>query len=68
MELILPEELYESVKEDFLTDRLSLMYSRVIMPLQGLLEGSFFNEYIKKGRIKTPNAYFKRLHFWKAIF
>jgi ribonucleases P/MRP protein subunit RPP40 len=28
------------------------VYSRVILALKALLEGEFFNEYIKKGKMK----------------
>lgn len=30
------------------------IYSRVILPLKALLEGEFFNEYIKKGIADYP--------------
>ena len=49
MELILPQELYEIIKDGFVKGRARPAYSRVIMPLKALLEGEFFNEYIKKG-------------------
>ncbi|TVY52871.1 Ribonuclease P protein subunit p40 [Lachnellula cervina] len=49
VELILPEEIYEIMKE--VLDQLPKpVYSRVILPLKALLEGEFFNEYIKKGK------------------
>lgn len=50
-ELILPEELYDIIKNDFCVKCETPVYSRVILPLQALLEGDFFNEYIKKGQI-----------------
>jgi ribonuclease P/MRP protein subunit RPP40 len=50
MELIVPEELYEIIKSDFLTKVEAPVYSRVILPLQALLEGDFFNEFIKRGK------------------
>tara|TARA_R110002033_G_C3692739_1_gene219846 strand:+ start:297 stop:437 length:141 start_codon:yes stop_codon:yes gene_type:complete len=46
----LPEELYEIIKKEFLTEISKPSYSRVILPLGALLEGEFFNEYIKKGK------------------
>jgi ribonuclease P/MRP protein subunit RPP40 len=49
MELILPEELYEILRSGFLAKLKTPVYSRVILPLQALLEGEFFNEYIKRG-------------------
>ena len=50
-ELILAEELYELIKTDFFKEQTSHIYSKVILPLKALLEGEFFNEYIKKGKI-----------------
>jgi ribonuclease P/MRP protein subunit RPP40 len=49
-ELILPKELYEIIKDDFLKKCEAPVYGRVILPLQALLEGEFFNEFIKKGK------------------
>lgn len=49
MELILPEEIYEIMKKEILDELPKPVYSRVIMPLKALVEGDFFNEYIKKG-------------------
>lgn len=49
VELLLPEELYELIKKDVLSSLPAPSYSRVILPLRALLEGDFFNEYIKKG-------------------
>ena len=47
--MLLPEEIYELVwqKLDAKTDNIE--YSRVILPLSALLEGEFFNQYIKRG-------------------
>ncbi|KAL8728695.1 MAG: hypothetical protein Q9181_005254 [Wetmoreana brouardii] len=50
-QVILPEELYELVWNDVSTKLPSLEYSRIIMPLSALLEGNFFNQYIKSGNI-----------------
>ncbi|PVH72941.1 ribonuclease P 40kDa subunit [Cadophora sp. DSE1049] len=50
-ELILPEELYDIIKKDVVTDLSKPVYSRVILPLGALLEGEFFNEYIKRGNV-----------------
>jgi hypothetical protein len=48
-ELILPEEIY-AVMGDSLREKIEkLQYARVIMPLSALLEGEFFNTYIKTG-------------------
>ncbi len=35
---------------DFLSKCETPVYSRVILPLQALLEGEFFNQYIKRGQ------------------
>jgi ribonucleases P/MRP protein subunit RPP40 len=50
VELILPEKLYEIIKDDFLPKVGTPVYSRAILPLQALVEGDFFNEYIKRGK------------------
>ncbi|KAF8865463.1 hypothetical protein BDZ45DRAFT_580058 [Acephala macrosclerotiorum] len=59
VELILPEEIYEIIKHDLMTNLPLASYSRVILPLAALLRGEFFNEYIKKGGItsKPPVKY-----------
>ncbi|KAH8802061.1 ribonuclease P 40kDa subunit-domain-containing protein [Hyaloscypha sp. PMI_1271] len=50
-ELILPEELYEVIKNNIASEFVKPVYSRVILPLKALVEGEFFNEHIKKGNI-----------------
>ena len=52
MELIFPEEIHEIMKREVLDELPKPAYSRVILPLKALLEGEFFNEYIKKGMLK----------------
>jgi ribonucleases P/MRP protein subunit RPP40 len=52
VELILPEEIYEIMKKEVLDELPKPAYSKVILPLKALLEGEFFNEYIKKGVLK----------------
>lgn len=49
LQFIIPKEIYEVVKSDLLKEEINPTYSRVILPLSSLLEGEFFNEYIKKG-------------------
>lgn len=49
MEIILPEELYNLIWAGVEKRADQIQYSRVIMPLSALLQGEFFNEYIKKG-------------------
>ncbi|KAI9051010.1 hypothetical protein LZ554_005118 [Drepanopeziza brunnea f. sp. 'monogermtubi'] len=51
VELVLPEELYEIIKKDLSADFAKPVYSRVILSLSALLEGEFFNEYIKRGNV-----------------
>lgn len=51
LELILPEEIFEIVQSDLIYKNTKPTYMRVIMPLKALLEGVFFDEYIKKGKI-----------------
>lgn len=54
VELILPKELYEAVKDELKVRIPEPVYSRVIMSLSSLLEGAFFEEYIKKGSLPIP--------------
>ena len=49
VELIIPEELYSLVWHDVVAKVQDLQYERVIMSLSELLEGDFFNEYVKTG-------------------
>ncbi|KAF2189543.1 hypothetical protein K469DRAFT_561972 [Zopfia rhizophila CBS 207.26] len=51
VDLILPEEIYEIVRNELEADRLKLRYARVYLKLEELLKGDFFTEYIKKGNI-----------------
>lgn len=48
--MILPSELQEMVLEQLQNKQAEcLKYAKVIMSLKEMLEGDFFNEYIKKG-------------------
>ncbi|KAL8966908.1 MAG: hypothetical protein Q9197_005724 [Variospora fuerteventurae] len=49
--IILPEELHNIIWGNVTRKLLPLEYSRVIMPLSALLDGEFFNIYIKSGNI-----------------
>ena len=49
LELLLPEELYQVMWHGVEAKISQLRYSQVIMPLSALLEGDFFNFYIKTG-------------------
>lgn len=49
-ELILPKELYEIIQYNLSKNVPNPSFSRVILPLSAILEGEFFNEYIKKGK------------------
>jgi len=51
VELVLPDELYEMIKEELSATITVPSYSRVVLPLRALVDGDFFNEYIKKGNI-----------------
>ncbi|KAL2756468.1 hypothetical protein ACRALDRAFT_1081689 [Sodiomyces alcalophilus JCM 7366] len=51
IDLVLPEECYELVKQKLVEQRCPPVYHRVIMTLGQILDGLFFNEYIKKGNI-----------------
>lgn len=47
LDLVLPEELY--VWEALVSKTESIQYAKVFLPLSALLEGDFFNVYIKSG-------------------
>ena len=51
-EVILPQELFEIVSDNVLRDCRPPAYSRLILPLSALLQGQFFNEYVKKGKLQ----------------
>ena len=46
---MLPEELYDVVWQGLDSEVGQIQYSQVIMPLSALLDGDFFNLYIKTG-------------------
>ena len=47
--MILPQELYSAVWKDIEAKISNIQYFRVIMSLSEILEGTFFNEYIRIG-------------------
>lgn len=47
--MLLPKELYELIWHGLDAKTYQIQYSRVIMPLSALLDGDFFNLYIKTG-------------------
>ena len=49
MQLILPQELYDVIWKDVEAKISNIHYSRVIMSLSEILDGDFFNKYIKIG-------------------
>ncbi|PKX92567.1 ribonuclease P protein subunit p40 [Aspergillus novofumigatus IBT 16806] len=51
VEVILPEEVYSSIKDSLDAKVQKLRYARVFMSPSALLEGDFFNTYIKTGNI-----------------
>ncbi|KAL5359611.1 ribonuclease P 40kDa subunit-domain-containing protein [Aspergillus floccosus] len=51
VEVILPEDAYNTVQQSLHTKLQSIRFARVFMPLSSLLEGDFFNTYIKSGDV-----------------
>ncbi|KAE8161021.1 ribonuclease P 40kDa subunit-domain-containing protein [Aspergillus tamarii] len=51
VEVILPEATYKTIESSLDTKLPKLRYARVFMSLSSLLEGDFFNAYIKSGNI-----------------
>lgn len=43
------------MQKDLVLKDVKTVYSRVILPLKALLEGEFFNEYIKRGMSRFWN-------------
>lgn len=52
VDLVLPDECYELVKQKLVDERASPVFYRVVMTLGQILDGLFFNEYIKRGMSK----------------
>ncbi|PYI12439.1 hypothetical protein BO78DRAFT_331006 [Aspergillus sclerotiicarbonarius CBS 121057] len=51
VEVILPKEIYSNIQDSLDSKLQKLRYARVFMSLLSLLEGDFFNTYIKIGNI-----------------
>lgn len=51
LDLVLPEDLFQVVWEALVSKTESIQYAKVFLPLSALLEGDFFNIYIKSGTI-----------------
>ncbi|KNG86645.1 hypothetical protein ANOM_004361 [Aspergillus nomiae NRRL 13137] len=51
VEVILPEATYKTIESSFNAKLPKLRYARVFMSLSSLLEGDFFNTYIKSGNV-----------------
>lgn len=49
--LVLPEEVFEIVRQELDGDVGTVRYSRVNMSLSEIISGDFFNQYIKTGTI-----------------
>lgn len=49
MDLILPQELYETIRDSLVENTPSPQFLRVIMPLGEIVSGDFFREYVKLG-------------------
>jgi len=62
MELILPQECAQVVKDKLVERFRAPSYERVIMRLSELLTGDFFNEYIKIG--ESPISIFINSSSW----
>jgi ribonuclease P/MRP protein subunit RPP40 len=51
VELIMDEKLYEQISGQLMNGLGKVLWSKVTMPLSTLLQGDFFNTYIKRGNI-----------------
>jgi ribonucleases P/MRP protein subunit RPP40 len=52
MDLVLPQESYNALRERIVTNGTHPRYHRVNMTLEQLLQGEFFAKYIKSGRTR----------------
>jgi ribonucleases P/MRP protein subunit RPP40 len=48
--MILPEELYDLIWDKIEGESKKASYAKVILKLQDIISGTFFTEYVKKGR------------------
>lgn len=53
VDLILPQECYELVLQKLVKEMAPPTFYRVVMTLGQVLDGAFFNEYIKTGQTST---------------
>ena len=65
--MILPQALYDVVWEGVKAKISNVQYSRVIMSLSELLEGDFFNKYIKIGILDFVHDPVDLWHIIKCI-
>lgn len=63
MQLILPQELYDVVWKDVEAKITNIQYSQVIISLSEILEGEFFNQYIKIGTSDLVHAHHKSVAY-----
>jgi hypothetical protein len=57
VELVLPEELYEVMWRRAEENLRPITYAKVIMKLEDVLDGDFFTEYIKKGKLTNRHRF-----------
>lgn len=64
--MVLPEQLRHLIWQNIEESIKSPKYIKVILKLQDLLEGEFFNEYIKLGKFHDLDFYFF-YHFSRKV-
>ena len=67
MQLTLPQELYDVIWKKVEAKISNVQYSRVIMSLSEILEGDFFNKYIKIGTSSLVPVFVDLLHIMIGI-
>lgn len=67
MQLILPQELYDVVWKDVEAKISNIQYARLIMSLSEILEGDFFNQYIKIGISSLVHVFIDLRHIIKYV-
>ena len=51
LDLLLPKDVFENLRESLLDDSNTLQYAKVHLKLKDIVEGKFFNQYIKTGTV-----------------
>lgn len=72
--MVLPEELYDLIWDKIEDESKKASYAKVILKLQDIISGTFFTEYVKKGRSSSsisccswPSKRFSQSHDFSSL-